>query len=237
MNSQRYGGRLFMGTILVLIGVLLLLDNLNIMPISLPGYVFSWKMLLVVIGVFILINSDHKAPGVILITIGGIFLAPEIFHLNYHNIFSFWPLLLVFMGLSLLFKKKATAHCHNKPRLENFMPSSADILDEVAIFGGTEKKVISENFKGGKIETVFGGVELDLRNCKLAEGQNLLEITAIFGGVTIIAPPEWTILVDITPVFGGVSDERMQHPSIIKDNSKELQLKGFLVFGGVEIKN
>lgn len=236
MNSQKYSGRIFMGAILVILGALLLLDNLNIMPIDLPGYVFSWKMLLVVIGAFILINSEHKMPGVILIFIGGVFLLPEIFNVDYHNIFSFWPLLLVFMGLSLLFKKKA-GHCPPRSRFERAAPADVNTLDEVVIFGGTEKRITSDNFRGGKITAVFGGAELDLRSCKLAEGQNVLEITAMFGGVTMVAPPEWTVIIDITPVFGGVSDERVQHPSIIKDVSKELHIKGFLLFGGVEIKN
>ncbi len=236
MNSQRYRGRIFVGVILVLLGALLLLDNLNIMPFDLPGYVFSWKMLLVVIGTLILINSDHKTPGVVMILIGGVFLAPEIFHIDRINIFSLWPLVLVFIGLSLLFRK-SPGYFKNPKQYDKFTYSDVDMLDEVAIFGGTEKKITSENFKGGKITAVFGGVELDLRNCKLAEGQNLLEVTAMFGGVTVIAPPEWTIVVDLTPIFGGFSDERVEHPSIIRDTTKELHIRGFLLFGGGEIKN
>jgi predicted membrane protein len=143
---------------------------------------------------------------------------------------------LVFIGLSLLFRKSPGYFKHPK-QYDKFTSSDADMLDELAIFGGTEKKVTSENFKGGKIEAIFGGVELDLRNCKLAEGQSILEVTAIFGGVTIIAPPEWTITIELTPVFGGFSDERVEHPSIIKDTTKELRIVGFLVFGGGEIKN
>ena len=43
-----------------------------------------------------------------------------------------------------------------------------DYIDEVSIFGGTKKKISAQNFKGGKITTVFGGSEINFLDTQLS---------------------------------------------------------------------
>ena len=40
-----------------------------------------------------------------------------------------------------------------------------DRLNDSAIFWGTDKRLKSSNFAGGKIDVVFGGYELDFERC------------------------------------------------------------------------
>ena len=43
-----------------------------------------------------------------------------------------------------------------------------DYIDEVSIFGGAEKSISSQNFKGGKVTSVFGGSEIIFLSANLS---------------------------------------------------------------------
>ncbi|MDD3132774.1 MAG: LiaF-related protein, partial [Bacteroidales bacterium] len=83
----------------------------------------------------------------------------------------------------------------------------------------------------------FGGSEINLTQAQLAPGNNNLEITAIFGGSTLIVPPEWQIKVNVTAVFGGISDKRYKRRDVPTDETKILYIDGLVLFGGGEIKS
>ena len=108
-----------------------------------------------------------------------------------------------------------------------------DIFDEVAIFGGTDKKFHSENLQGGKITTLFGGSNIDLRDSNI-NGEASIEIFCMFGGVELLVPSNWKVNQDATAILGGVSDERS---NIELDTIATLNIRGFVMFGGVELKN
>jgi predicted membrane protein len=66
-------------------------------------------------------------------------------------------------------------------------------------------------------------------------GEAIMDVTCVFGGVTLIVPSNWKIKSDLTSVFGGIDDQR---PAMITENmndEKVLVLKGACVFGGIEI--
>lgn len=58
----------------------------------------------------------------------------------------------------------------------------------------------------------------------------------MFGGYTIIVPQDWNIIIDIVPVFGGFSDKRIKDPNRVYEDDKILIIKGFVLFGGGEVK-
>ncbi len=114
--------------------------------------------------------------------------------------------------------------------------SESDRLDDVAIFGGGHKFIVSDNFQGGNVTAIFGGSEIDLTRCKLAPGQNVLEVTAIFGGTTLIVPKEWNVVINVTPLFGGFSHKGMRGPNVVINPESTLVIKGVVIMGGGEIK-
>jgi len=119
---------------------------------------------------------------------------------------------------------------------DNFGQISKDVIDDVAIFGGGTKIITSENFKGGNVTAIFGGSEIILKGCKLAEGTNVIDVLAVFGGTTIIVPSDWNIVLNVTPIFGGFSNKSVKDPNRVIDLSKTLIIKGLVVFGGGELK-
>ena len=118
---------------------------------------------------------------------------------------------------------------------EGYIPN-VDRLDDVSIFGGGHKYLSSDNFQGGNITAIFGGSEIDLTRCKLAPGNNVIEVVAIFGGTTIIIPKEWNVIIDVLPIFGSFSHKGMRWPGVTTDPENSLIIKGTMIFGGGEIK-
>jgi hypothetical protein len=107
-------------------------------------------------------------------------------------------------------------------------------LNESIIFGSIEKDCKSQNFKGGKVDCVFGGLKLDLRGIKVAKEGAELEINAIFGGGEIWVSEKTRVVSQGSGVFGGWENKYST------DNTAGLpilRLTGTAVFGGVEVKS
>ena len=227
--------RMLLGILLLVAGLLLMLQYYDFLPWVLPHYFFSWKMLLVVLGLFFMITEKNKSTGIILFLIGSIFIGGEIFDKSFWEVVRFViPVILIVAGLTILMRKQVF-----KPKELN-IPEGTDVNDfinETNIFGGGEKKYNSQNFKGGQMTAIFGGSEIDLRNARLAPGVNAIELLCIFGGTSIRVPDDWEVKVDVTAIFGGFSDERKLEKKDISENpEKILYLKGLVLFGGGEIK-
>jgi predicted membrane protein len=84
----------------------------------------------------------------------------------------------------------------------------------VAIFGGIERRVTAQDFQGGHINAIFGGVEIDLTDANMQAEEATLEINAIFGGVEIRVPETWQVAFRGTPIFGGIADKTLRRGSV-----------------------
>jgi predicted membrane protein len=236
-NKRRsYDSRIGFGVLLVFVGGLFLLKNFGMIPYEIEDYIFNWKMLLIGIGVINIVISREVVPGIVLIAIGSFFLLPDIFDLSYSFRKLFWPVIIVIIGLVIIFRKGRPAKRHPFHSMYDSEITSEDYIDEVAIFGGSEKQISSKNFKGGKITNIFGGGTLDFTDSELAEGNNIIDMVAIFGGSKFIVPSDWNVKTDIIPIFGGFSDKR-KNVVRTNGNNKTIIFKGVMIFGGGEIKS
>lgn len=223
---------MILGIVLLVIGTSLMLKHLNLIPSFgwLP-VVFSWKMLLVVLGLTIIVAASNKIPGIVLLLIGGMFILSD---LNLIPELSFWrvmvPIILIVIGLTIIFSRSLY------PGFVGNKNVSLDVLDEVAILGGSKQIISSRSFKGGKMTAILGGGEIDLTPSELSPGVNTLELVAIFGGAGIYVPEDWTVKIDVVSIMGGFSDSRKPSRIIVQDENKVLVIKGFVLFGGGEIK-
>lgn len=222
--------RLWLGGAFIVLGILFLLNSMEIIDFSISRIIFSWPFFFLVIGIFIIINTNKKILGGILAGLGAIFIIPRIFPaINYNGTIVF-AILFIALGLYIILNKKET----DKIKLDR---ESKDILEDVSIFGGGTKFITSDNFKGGNITAVFGGSEINLKGCKLAEGTNVIDVLCVFGGTTLIIPQDWNIIINVTPIFGGFSNKLIKDPNAIPDPDKTLIIKGLVVFGGGEVKS
>jgi predicted membrane protein len=194
-------------------------------------------MLLIGIGIISLFSSESRTPGTILILIGGTFILPRIFDMPFNVMHLFWPIILIGVGVLILTKRLPRRHWHQRRYQVNNAENLEDgYIHEENIFSGGKQRVMHQVFRGGHINCVFGGSEVDLTQASLAEGTSELEVNTIFGGVTLIVPADWRIQLKMTSIMGGFSDKR----SYIKespDTSKVLIIKGSTIFGGGELKS
>jgi predicted membrane protein len=164
--------------------------------------------------------------------VGGFFLIPMIFRETFHAYNLFWPSIFVIIGITFIVTKR-----RGWDSVASKGITGDDYIDIVNVYSGGERQIVSENFRGGKISAVFGGTELDLTKAKLAPGRNVLEIACVFGGATFIVPDDWNVSIEVTPVLGGFNDSRKLIPGRTVDPTKQLVIKGAVVFGGGEIKS
>jgi len=78
----------------------------------------------------------------------------------------------------------------------------------------------------------MGGCALDLREAALTT-EAVINVFAIWGGITIKVPPDWTVILNGTPVMGGFTEKTARPP----DNRKRLVVTGYAIMGGVEVRN
>ncbi|HSG68738.1 MAG TPA: LiaF domain-containing protein, partial [Bacteroidales bacterium] len=107
-------------------------------------------------------------------------------------------------------------------------------LQEISVFGGGERMIHADNFKGGEVISVFGGSKIDLTKTTLSPEGAEIEIVAVFGGSSLVVPSDWTVKMEIFNIFGGFSDKRMK---VQVDPNKVLVVKGVAFFGGGELKS
>lgn len=228
--------RVIIGIIFLLIGAILTLDNLDIFDFNLPRYVFRWHTFMIVIGIFVATVREKVGFGITLIIIGTIFLLEDMadyywWDIDFRDIFRLWPLIFVAIGASLIIKKSG----HKEYEKQN-IKGDTDFVDELAVFGGAERTVTSKQFKGGKITSIFGGIDLNLVNADLSHGTNVLDVFILFGGCDIRVPSDMNVKVKVTAIFGGFSDERKMIAENDANNGKELIVQGLVLFGGGSVK-
>tara|TARA_Y100001949_G_C15906622_1_gene295014 strand:- start:42 stop:698 length:657 start_codon:yes stop_codon:yes gene_type:complete len=216
METKR---RTLLGIILVLVGLVLLLDNLNLIP-GLPRYVFHWANIFLVIAVINLFSGNRK-PAFIFLVIWAFFTLDRYYYINFED---YWPLIIVAVGVSFIIKNRPSG---------GGIDSGINYFDDINIFGGSNPKINSQTFEGGKSTNVFGGSTIDLREAKPVNGATI-QVFTMFGGCDIIAPPEWDIQIATTSIFGGFDDKREKSGST---SEYTIYIKGFTMFGGGTVKS
>jgi predicted membrane protein len=236
MEQYNARKRVLIGLTIVTIGSLLLMRNLGFYEDFINEYIFRWEVILITIGVIGMLSHERPNPSFLLILIGGSFYARNYIELP-HGV-NFWQIILavifIIAGISLIFKRKTTFQCEKT--IERNI--GIDTIDEVAVFGGGDRTIVTDNFRGGKILAVFGGSNFNLSRAKLAPGKNYIDVLAVFGGLKLIVPENWNVKINAVSIFGGFSDKHRAYSSEdYKEGEPQLIIKGFLIFGGGEIKS
>ncbi len=220
--------------VLIGIGALFLLNNLHL--VYFHDIFRYWPVILIAVGLVKLVDStgnEGRIAGGILVGVGGIFMAQTLGYLTV-GIFDLWPVVLIAAGVWLLVERTG-----GWPRTSDEEPDKlkSGKIREAAVFGGGKRNIADPDFRGGKVDAVFGGFEIDLRRSAIVGDSAVLEINAVFGGVEIRIPEHWRVEMKGAGVFGGYSDETRAPSPAEFPVIKRLILKGGAVFGGVVVKN
>lgn len=246
------------GIIILAIGGVLLLKA---MGFWFPGWFFSWPMIFIAIGIVSLIKHNFQSGfGVFMLLFGSFFLVKKELGIPMEIQPYLIPIGLIVLGIFLILKRNndrnrftddffKSYNKTDKPIGSSTDPTNAtfakpqsipysdtgDTINAQALFTGIQKRVLSKNFKGGKISAIFGGTDLDLSQADLADGA-IINVEVAFGGVKLIVPPHWELQINVTNIFAGIEDKRM-YPQTPTDGTKVLRIYGSIIFGGLEIKS
>lgn len=247
-KSRSFSIKVIIGTLLVVLGALLIMFNLDILSGGWKSVIFSWQMLLILIG---LASCRFSVlSGLLPIFVGAFFLIPRLapiypsvslFSDNFVN--TYWPVLIIVIGFLFIVQSIVWRVCGSrwnavsKKHSKSIMDKQEDgSIDYEFIFSGAKQVYVEPVFYGGRIRAKFGGIELDLRNTTLPEGVTSLKVEATFGGLTIYAPASWHIVYRNQNTMGGYDDHRKVDAATL-DMSRTLEIESNCSFGGFDVRS
>ncbi len=135
------------------------------------------------------------------------------------------PVIIIVIGLNILLRNM----------LHNFRKVNVTYTKEdchAATFSGMTFVQPNTKYCGGELDSIFGGLTLDLRNAIIDENI-IINATSIFGGIDIYVPKTVRVKVSSTSFFGGVSNKRK---GAAPSKAPIIYINSTCMFGGVEIK-
>lgn len=214
------------GIVLIIIGVIFGGNALGITNINL--FFDGWWTLFIIVPCFIDLFKDEDVTGDII----GLVIGVSLF-LACNDLIDFsiiWklmlPFILVVIGVSFIFKDAINS------KVKKEMSNLNNNKDEYcAVFGEQSVNFNDEEFNGCNLTSVFGGVKCDLRDSIIKE-DSVINVTAIFGGITIYVPSNVKVKVVSIPIFGGVTNKYKSD----KNSEYTIYVNAICLFGGVDIK-
>lgn len=223
-GDHRPTAKLVIGLFAIVIGILFLLDHRGIIQIQ--DFWRFWPVVFIAIGVGKLFernNPDKMMGAGVMFIIGSVFL---LINFGYFGWGQIWPVALIGIGVLMLLQAIRPGH-RSDPVLGP--------LDSNAVFSSIEKNINERDFTGGRVHTVFGSVELDLRNADMQGEKASIDANVVFGSVEMKIPDTWKVEVEAGAVFG--SCENKTRAPLATASPKTLVIRGDIVFGSIEIRN
>jgi hypothetical protein len=250
MHSRVFCGgvpRPFFGVLLLALGALFLLDNLDIVRMRSVMRNF-WPMMFIGWGLWRVSAGDTRRflPW-LAIGAGSVLLANRLFGFPLFLARMFWPLVLIAFGAHILYRawrRPIAIHASGvAPGPESFGAAapSPDVIEESlstfndsAMLGSVERRNASQTFRGGAATAFLGTVEVDLRECRMASSAAVVDVSAVMGSIELRIPRGWTVESRVSAVLGSFED-RTEAP--VEVSANRLVVRGNAFLGGVEIRN
>jgi predicted membrane protein len=242
------------GLLAITAGILLIAFNAGALPIAYKSIIFSWQMLLIALGTALLFSRHKRLFGTVLLLTGSFLILPKcgIEALSFLQ-GNGWATFFIIVGIIILghalfghrrhhahfrrhFERKFAFEQRFRAQYERFRENPNDYISHNCVFAGSNKKINVQNFRGGEVNCVFGSTEIDLSDAQLAEGVNTLEVSVVFGGLTLYIPAHWKVSLRQNTIFGQIEDHRPPATFDV-DEKRMLVIVASSVFGGGEIKS
>ncbi len=257
------GGRVVLGVVVICLGILFTLDKLGYVEAGTLWDYWPVLLIAAGVGRFLQPRACRgRGVGAFLIVLGVWFLLNNLDVIPY-RLSDYWPVLLVVLGAAMVWRAferpgVAPACCEPEagfaaepplaaaptvpPGPAAGPPSTAPGIpgdpsarvDCFALLGASRRRSVSQDFRGGSLTAIMGGCELDLRQASIRGGEAVLDTFAIWGGIEVKVPQDWTIALHGTPILGAFEDKTAR---VGGDGSKVLVVTGTAIMGGIEIKN
>ena len=269
MRRRRPGGSggLWAGLFLLLVGGVLLLDQLGF---PLPDYLFNWHVLLIVIGLFLALRHNFRGGAwLILIAIGGVYMIQDYYpNIELHRFI--WPGVLILAGLMFILRprrhwrdqwshewkdewKQKWRDEWERKQQTRYADAQPNTGNQSTVGSSNNKSYTSEDFIDAT--SIFGGVHKKMVSKNFKGG----DIVTIMGGTEIdLSQADFTgtARLDVTQVMGGTKIivpahwevrtevsaifagfEDKRQQPAVQNPDQVLIIDGTSIFGGIELKN
>ena len=228
MRRSLLSDRSFVGLLLVALGVMFLLDNTDVLGTDKRVVSTYWPVLLIAWGVWDLLSNGFRARlWPLLVLVVGVVLLLGNLQVWSVGVGRLWPVILVAVGLSFLLRWRAPSAPRRAPLTGGGKSSY--------IFGGGEERVTGQDYPGGEVTAICGGIKLDLREAGLRQGKATLDATIICGGLELQVPPQWRVNIQTNTLLGGTENKRQQPAA--GQAQGELTITGTVLMGGIAVKD
>jgi hypothetical protein len=242
---RQYGrrGRLhsvFIGALLATFGLTLLATNLGWTDMRSAMRQF-WPFALVVLGLVNLFHDRQSVRfwGMVLIVAGCWIYASQRDWIQVQFWAVFGPTILILLGAMVAWRAIA-----GPPRPPAAGPAGDDsasagsaYISSFAVMSGSEHKP-TQPFQGANLGAVMGGVKLDLTGAEMQGDTATIEVFAVWGGVEIFAPRDWDVTSKVVTFMGASVDKRRPVATPPAGTPrKTLVVQGFVLMGGIEVKD
>jgi hypothetical protein len=147
---------------------------------------------------------------------------------------EFWdvvlPGALLVLGTTLVWRVVAGDRLGRRRRAD--APGAS--LSSYAVMAGNEVRAVTSGFRGADLVAFMGGIVLDLTQAKLEEGEAIVDAFAMWGGVEIRVPRDWSVESRVVPFMAAYEDKTQ--PSTAPPVGR-LVVRGAVIMGGIEVRN
>jgi len=195
-----------------------------------------WPFALVILGAARLLsdNQGGKFFGVILIVAGLWIYADQRdwIHVQFWAVFG--PTILILLGGVVAWR--AIAGPGRPPATPDGLAASG-YVSSFSVMSGSEHKP-TQPFQGANLGALMGGVKLDLAGAEMQGDTAIIEVFAVWGGIEIFAPRDWDVTSKVVTFMGASVDKRRPVAAPPAGTPrKTLVVQGFVLMGGIEIKD
>jgi predicted membrane protein len=236
--AGRSGGpktaQLIIGLSVVALGVLFTLDNLHVLTAR--EYLRFWPLAVIAVGTVNALSAQDTSARVFggFVAFAGAWMLLGSLGIVHVRFWDFWPLVLIFFGGTLVWRGwQGGSYTERRPPATD----ASSLFNAVALMGGFDRVVTADPFRGGEVTALMGGGKIDLTRARIAAGSSAsVHVLAMMGGMEIRVPEDWTVENRVVYFMGGAED-RTRVPAGTSTDAPRLVLTGFVMMGGVEIKN
>ena len=223
-------GRFVIASVLIVLGVVFLIGNLDIIDVDVGGFIADWwPAVLILLGVYGIARARAARRGQIVLVAAGVVLL--LMTLDVVDSRLIWPVIIIGIGVWFLLGGRRG---QRPPTVEVSRVEERDgnSIDVSALFGASEQCVTAQSLRAGKVSATFGSVVLDMGGAKPA-GDAVLDVDVFMGSVELRVPDEWTVTVNGAPTFGSIEQSRPQPPEA--GGAPALTVNASIAFGSLEI--
>lgn len=191
------------GFVIILLGVFMLLNNLGLTDVHMGSILSTyWPVIFIYLGLSSLtgrfsqegepslrILPGERLVGLIILLVGVLLLGRnlDLFQVDLSLFWNlFWPIVIILFGINILKGVTGTGGTN------------------WAIMSGIEKNKEAWELKDKNYFALMGGIDLDLTKARIPEGETVLSLTAIMGGIDVLVSKDIPIECEGMALLGGV---------------------------------